>query len=401
MRKPLVCLVAGARPNFVKVAPLDRAFRRSGLFRVRLVHTGQHYDDAMSGSFFRDLGMSAPDASLNVGSGSHAAQTARVLDAFEQDLLAHEPDLVVVVGDVNSTSACALAAAKMHYPDGRRPRVAHVEAGLRSFDRGMPEEINRIVTDSIADYLFVTEPSGADNLSREGHPLERVFLVGNVMIDTLLSQAARARARGAWRGFGMTHQAYGVVTLHRPSNVDDPCRLLELAAGLESAAASLPLIFPVHPRTRARLDEAGAGGFRRLVMCDPLPYIDCLSLLAGARAVITDSGGIQEETTVLGVPCLTLRDTTERPITITHGTNRLIGSHPAAILRELETVLSSPMPNVAAPPLWDGRAAERIVDILERAFVSNDALVSVAAAAPGVAASLRMGLSGSSAPAPN
>ena len=367
----LACLVAGARPNFVKAAPLHRAFLASSAFRVRLVNTGQHYDDAMAGSFFRELGLAAPDVTLNVGSASHAVQSARVLEAFEGELLHYQPDLVVVVGDVNSTLACALAAAKMQYPDGRRPRVAHVEAGLRSFDRAMPEEINRIVTDSVADYLFVTEQSGIDNLLREGHSREQMFLVGNVMVDTLLSQAARATARAAWQPFGLAHRGYGVVTLHRPSNVDDPARLDATVDALQSAAGNLPLVFPVHPRTRARLDAIGRADLGGLVTCDPLPYVDFLSLLSGARAVITDSGGIQEETTMLGVPCLTLRDNTERPVTVARGTNRLIGTDVTVITRELATELASPMPRISPPPFWDGAAATRIVDVLERAFVAN------------------------------
>ena len=369
----LACLVAGARPNFVKVAALDRALRRSRLFRVRLVDTGQHYDQAMSESFFRDLGVPTPDASLNVGSGSHAEQTARILERFEQEMTRHAPDLVVVVGDVNSTAACALVAAKAHYPDGRRPKVAHVEAGLRSFDRTMPEEINRVVTDSIADYLFVTEQSGVDNLFREGHPRERVFLVGNVMIDTLLAQASRALDAAAWRRYGLAYQGYGVVTLHRPSNVDDPYRLRELASVLRSVAASLPLVFPVHPRTRARLAQFGIGDLGAVLMCDPLPYVDFLSLLGGARVAVTDSGGVQEETTVLGVPCLTMRDNTERPVTVSHGTNRVIGSEPAVLGDALAAVLAVPVPPATSPPLWDGHAAERIVAILEREFVTGAA----------------------------
>ena len=365
----LACLVAGARPNFVKAAALYRAFLRSDVFRVRIVHTGQHYDDAMAGSFFRELDLPEPDAMLNVGSASHAVQSARVLEAFERELRTHEPDVVVVVGDVNSTLACALAAAKMQYPDGRRPRVAHVEAGLRSFDRSMPEEINRVVTDSIADFLFATEQSGIDNLRREGRADEQMFLVGNVMVDTLLTQHARAGSRACWQRFGVAQGGYGVVTLHRPSNVDDPVRLSALVAALESAAATIPLVFPVHPRTRARLQvRLPSSG---LILCDPLSYVDFLSLLGGARAVITDSGGIQEETTILGVPCLTLRDNTERPITITHGTNRLIGSDSRAIVPHLQAVLAAPMPRPAAPPLWDGATAVRIVDILERAFAAD------------------------------
>jgi UDP-N-acetylglucosamine 2-epimerase (non-hydrolysing) len=365
----LACLVVGARPNFVKAAALYRAFLRSEVFRVRIVHTGQHYDDAMAGSFFRELDLPTPDVSLNVGSASHAVQCARVLEAFERDLLAHEPDVVVVVGDVNSTLACALAAAKLQYADGRRPRIAHVEAGLRSFDRSMPEEINRILTDAISDHLFVTEESGIANLRREGRHDEQMFLVGNVMVDTLLAQHARARSRAAWEQFGLPHGGYGVVTLHRPSNVDEPARLRTLVAALDAAAMRLPLLFPVHPRTRVRLGAAELSD--RLITCDPLSYVDFVSLLGGARVVITDSGGIQEETTVLGVPCLTLRDNTERPITITHGTNRLIGSDARAIVPHLDSVLAAPMPRESSPPLWDGSTATRIVEILERAFVTG------------------------------
>ena len=369
MASLLACLVVGARPNFVKAAALYRAFLRSEVFRIRIVHTGQHYDDAMAGSFFRELDLPAPDVSLNVGSASHAVQSARVLEAFERDLLAHEPDVVVVVGDVNSTLACALAAAKLRYDDGRRPRIAHVEAGLRSFDRSMPEEINRILTDSLSDYLFVTEESGVGNLQREGRSDEQMFLVGNVMVDTLLAQQARARSRAAWERFGVTHGGYGVETLHRPSNVDDPARLRAVVAALDDAATRLPLLFPVHPRTRARL--AGSALSDRLIACEPLSYIDFVSLLCGARVAITDSGGIQEETTVLGVPCLTLRDNTERPITITHGTNRLIGSDVRAIVPHLDRVLAAPMPCMSSPALWDGSTATRIVDILERAFIGG------------------------------
>ena len=384
----LACLVVGARPNFVKAAALYRAFLRSEVFRVRIVHTGQHYDDAMAGSFFRELDLPTPDVSLNVGSASHAVQCARVLEAFERDLLANEPDVVVVVGDVNSTLACALAAAKLQYADGRRPRIAHVEAGLRSFDRSMPEEINRILTDAVSDYLFVTEESGIGNLRREGRHDEQMFLVGNVMVDTLLAQHARARSRAAWERFGLPPGGYGVVTLHRPSNVDEPARLRALVAALDAAAMRLPLLFPVHPRTRAQLVSVGlkpdstssgrddvVSGFSRtssgLILCEPLSYLDFVSLLGGARVVITDSGGIQEETTVLGVPCLTLRDNTERPITITHGTNRLIGSDVRAIVPHLDSVLAAPMPRESSPPLWDGSTATRIVEILERAFVTD------------------------------
>jgi UDP-N-acetylglucosamine 2-epimerase (non-hydrolysing) len=366
MPRPLVCLVAGARPNFVKVAPLFRALVNSDGFRVRLVHTGQHYDDEMSGSFFRDLGIDPPAAQLEVGSGSHAVQTARIMQAFEAELVAYEPDVVMVVGDVNSTLACALVATKVSYPDGRRPRVAHVEAGLRSFDRSMPEEINRVVVDAVADCLFVTEPSAIDNLRREGCGDEQIFFVGNVMIDTLRAQAGEARRRQAWRRFDVDERGFGVVTLHRPSNVDDGSRLRRLWLALEAAAARLPLIFAVHPRTRQQLDRLGLGDSRRLTLSPPLPYGDFLSLLTGARLVLTDSGGIQEEATILGVPCLTLRDTTERPITVTHGTNRLIGIDAAAIAPHVDAVLAAPMPSPRTPPLWDGAAAQRIVAVLER-----------------------------------
>ena len=364
----LAFLVGGARPNFMKVAPLYHAFRASAVFDVALVNTGQHYDDRMAGSFFRELNLPEPDIALNVGSGSQASQTARILERFEQELVRAEPDLVVVVGDVNSTVACALAAAKLAYADGRRPRVAHVEAGLRSFDRRMPEEINRILTDSISDFLFVTEPAGVENLRREGVRDEIVHLVGNVMIDSLLAQAEAARARRAWAAFGLERQHYAVATLHRPSNVDNLERLGALAAALESTAARLPVIFPVHPRTRARLDAMGFQPSGRLHLVEPQAYTDFLSLMCDARLVLTDSGGIQEETTIFGVPCLTLRENTERPITVEQGTNRLIGVDPAAIEAAVRAVLSAPMPSRTAPALWDGAAARRIVECLEGHF---------------------------------
>jgi UDP-N-acetylglucosamine 2-epimerase (non-hydrolysing) len=361
-----IFLVGGARPNWMKLSALYHALKTSPHFVVSLVHTGQHYDDRMAGSFFRDLGLPAPDIALAVGSGSHGAQTARILERFEEQLTAHEPDLVLVVGDVNSTIACALATAKMVYSDGRRPKVIHVEAGLRSGDRTMPEEVNRVLTDAISDYLFVTEQSGVDNLLREGCVPESIFLVGNVMIDTLLSQAAEARQRAAWRSFGVVPQGYAVATLHRPANVDDDDRLAGLIRSLRATSRRLPVLFPVHPRTRTRMARLGLDDVDgQLLFCEPLPYIDFLSLLSGARVVLTDSGGIQEETTILSVPCLTLRDNTERPITVVLGTNRLIGSDPIVIMSAVEQVLDVPMPMVAAPPLWDGAAAERIVAILE------------------------------------
>ncbi len=365
-----VFLVGGARPNFMKVAPLYHALRKSRVFDVTLVHTGQHYDDRLSGSFFRELSLPEPDISLNVGSGSHGAQTARVLERFEEELYRHEPDLVVVVGDVNSTLACALAAAKAAYPDGRRPKVAHVEAGLRSFDRTMPEEINRILCDRMADVLFVTEESGMRHLAEEGIDPAHTFFVGNVMIDTLRQQAGMAESAAAWRRFGLEERAYAVATLQRPSNVDDDGMLVELMASLAETSRLLPIVFPVHPRTRARLDRLALGVPSRLRLCEPLPYVEFLSLMMKARLVLTDSGGIQEETTCLGVPCLTLRENTERPVTIAEGTNRVIGTSPSLILEEVRRTLTAPMPHAAVPPLWDGAAASRIVDILCASFSS-------------------------------
>ena len=363
-----VFLVGGARPNFMKVAPLYHAFRKSPAFSVTLVHTGQHYDDRLAGSFFRDLGLPEPEIALNVGSGSHGAQTARVLERFEQELVKHQPDLVVVVGDVNSTIACALATVKMVYPDGRRPRVAHVEAGLRSFDREMPEEINRILCDAISNFLFVTEEAGIRHLAAEGVDPARVFLVGNVMIDTLRQQSAAAEALATWATLGLEERGYGVATLHRPSNVDDDAMLTRLIGALSEAAELLPIVFPVHPRTRARLDALVLPVPDALRLCGPLPYREFLSLMMKARLVLTDSGGIQEETTCLGVPCLTLRENTERPITVTQGTNRVIGNDPAVVIAEVRQALARPLSAAQMPPLWDGAAAGRIVEVLEHAF---------------------------------
>jgi UDP-N-acetylglucosamine 2-epimerase (non-hydrolysing) len=355
----------------MKLAPLYHAFRRCECFDVRLVHTGQHYDEQMAGTFFRELGLPDPHATLDVGSGTHAAQTARLLERFDHDLRESRPDLVVVVGDVNSTLACALAAAKTCYDDGRRPRIAHVEAGLRSFDRTMPEEINRVLTDALADYLFVTEPAGVDNLHREGRVADGVFLVGNLMIDTLLAHAEDACRACPWVALGLPQQGYAVATLHRPSNVDDPERLAQLWEALCAASSRLPVVFPVHPRTRARVEAAGLGAPGNLLLCNPQPYVTFLGLLAGSRVVLTDSGGIQEETTLLGVPCLTLRENTERPITVALGTNRVVGTDFARIVPELDKVLAAAMPTRSAPPLWDGHAATRIVQILEHEVMTG------------------------------
>jgi UDP-N-acetylglucosamine 2-epimerase (non-hydrolysing) len=360
-----VVAVAGARPNFMKVAPLLRELRRRPGFEVRLVHTGQHYDASMSDAFFRDLGIPEPDVNLGVGSGSHAAQTADVLRGIEPVLVAERPDAVVVVGDVNSTLAATVAAVKLGIP------VAHVEAGLRSFDRSMPEEINRVLTDSVSRWLFTSEPAGAENLRREGIPEERIHFVGNVMIDTLLAHVGSARSAAPLAALGLRPGEYGVLTLHRPSNVDDAERLAALFGVLEEIHRELPIVFPVHPRTRASIESRLGGRSPRLALTDPLGYVAFLGLLAQARLVLTDSGGIQEETTVLGVPCLTLRDTTERPVTLHEGTNRLVGSEPAAIRAEARKILDGDGPRGRVPEKWDGAAARRIVDVLERDLVGG------------------------------
>jgi UDP-N-acetylglucosamine 2-epimerase (non-hydrolysing) len=357
-----VVVVAGARPNFMKVAPLLRELRGRPRFEALLVHTGQHYDATMSDAFFRDLGIAAPDVNLGVGSGSHAVQTAEVLRGIEPVLIDARPDAVIVVGDVNSTLAAAIAAAKLGIP------IAHVEAGLRSFDRSMPEEINRILTDAISRWLFASEPAGVENLRREGVAEERIHLVGNVMIDTLRAHVGSARAAAPLAALGLNPEGYAVLTLHRPSNVDDAGRLGRLVEVLEEIHEELPVVFPVHPRTRASIGTRLGGRTPRLVLTEPLGYVAFLGLLAQARLVLTDSGGIQEETTALGIPCLTLRDSTERPITLTEGTNRLVGSEPGAIRAEVRKILDGDAPRGRVPDLWDGGAARRIVDVLERAL---------------------------------
>ena len=331
---------------------------------LRLVHTGQHYDERMSTLFFRELGLPEPDAHLGVGSASHAVQTARVLEAFDGELDHHPCDCLIVVGDVNSTLACALVAAK------RSVRVAHVEAGLRSRDRSMPEEINRILTDQLSDDLFTTERSAEANLLREGVPLERIHFVGNVMIDTLMRQRKVAQQSDVLTRLGLAPRTYAVCTLHRPGNTDTVESANNSLAALEALSARLPVVFPVHPRTRARLadfrllDRALALPGLRLI--EPLGYLDFLALMDQARVVFTDSGGIQEETTVLGVACLTFRDTTERPITVTEGTNHLVGLNPFNTGAELDAILAKSATKGRIPELWDGRAADRILDILTR-----------------------------------
>jgi UDP-N-acetylglucosamine 2-epimerase (non-hydrolysing) len=359
-----VVLIAGARPNFMKLAPLMRELARRGQLRATLVHTGQHYGSQMSDVFFEQLRMPSPDAHLEVGSASHGVQTAKIMAAFEDYLAARPapPRGVVVVGDVNSTMACALVAVKRGIP------VAHVEAGLRSFDRSMPEEINRIVTDSVSDLLLVSEPAGLDNLAREGVPAARVRYCGNVMIDSLIDQLPAARSLAMPARFGVRRGAYAIATLHRPSNVDAPDRLRELIAFLLRVATELPVVFPVHPRTDKVLGELGLrdalalGG--RVRLAPPLGYREFLGLMAGARLVLTDSGGVQEETTYLGIPCITLRPNTERPVTVTQGTNTLVGEDLDRAWGVCAATLGGT--TVPARPIegWDGRAATRVVDVL-------------------------------------
>jgi UDP-N-acetylglucosamine 2-epimerase (non-hydrolysing) len=346
--------VMGARPNYMKIAPLMAALKdRRGLHQL-LVNTGQHYDDAMSGVFIRELNLPLPDRSLGVGSASHAVQTARVMMKFEEVCLADRPDLVSVVGDVNSTVAAALVAAKMLIP------VAHVEAGLRSFDRTMPEEVNRVVTDQLADLLLTPSSDADENLRREGVAPERIHRVGNIMIDTLMTHLPAASFDRVRERFGISPRCYAVVTLHRPSNVDDEGTLDGILGAIADLASRMPVIFPVHPRTRARL---AAGPPRPGIQAiEPLGYLDFLALTSNARIVITDSGGLQEETTALGIPCLTVRENTERPITVSQGTNRLVGTHPERIRAGIADALAM-AGTPAAPDLWDGHTAERIADV--------------------------------------
>jgi UDP-N-acetylglucosamine 2-epimerase (non-hydrolysing) len=339
---------------------LLRELHVRGGFEVFLVHTGQHYDATMSDRFFDDLGIAPPDANLGVGSGSHAEMTAEVLKRIEPVIADQRPDALIVVGDVNSTLAAALAAVKLGVP------VAHVESGLRSFDRSMPEEINRILTDAISTWLFVTETAGEENLRQEGIDPSRIYFTGNVMIDTLLVSIEAARKLDTLERFSLTPRSYGVLTLHRPSNVDEPQRLGRLFDVLEEIHDELPIVFPVHPRTAISIEELLGKRELRLRTTAPLGYLDFLRLMSDSRLVLTDSGGIQEETTVLGVPCLTLRENTERPVTVTQGTNRIVGSDPEAIRSEVRRVLDGEPRRGRIPDLWDGTAARRIVEVLER-----------------------------------
>jgi UDP-N-acetylglucosamine 2-epimerase (non-hydrolysing) len=379
--------VVGARPNYMKIAPIvtavnehnrhvaqgrDRVSSPEGPGAVHhvLVHTGQHYDRMMSDAFFSDLDLPAPDVFLGVGSGSHAAQTAEIMKKFEGVVLGEQPDFVVVVGDVNSTLACALVASKIAYDSkGARPLIAHVEAGLRSFDRSMPEEINRVVTDAISDFLFTPSEDADANLAREGVATEKILRVGNVMIDTLTTHLPRIRERPAWKKYGLTKKGYAVVTLHRPGNVDDESTATRIVDGLDRLARTLDVIFPVHPRTKKQLEAFGlwqrAQAIPRLLLTEPLSYLDTIGLVESSRFVLTDSGGLQEETTFLRVPCLTLRPNTERPITITKGTNRLTSI--ATLEQDIEYVMNGASRSAGVPELWDGSAGKRIIAALVQA----------------------------------
>ncbi len=360
MAKLAVTCVVGARPNFIKMAAIVAEMQRRPSIDCQLIHTGQHSSPEMAESFFRELEIPHPDVNLEVSGGSHTYQTAEIMRRIEPVFEARRPGVLIVVGDVNSTLAASLVAAKMGIP------VAHVEAGLRSFDRAMPEEINRILTDAVSEYLFVTEPSGRTTLLAEGVPEGKIHFVGNVMIDTLLRFRERAAQSAVLDSFGLTPGSYALVTMHRPSNVDNVARLTEFLSMLRQLSNQLPVVFPVHPRTMQRIQQAQVS-HDGIMLLPPQSYLDFMKLMTDARVVMTDSGGIQEETTILGVPCLTMRENTERPVTIDQGTNRLAGADPGRILHEVSEVLRQ-RPSGRIPELWDGRAAGRILDVLETAF---------------------------------
>ena len=358
----IIC-VCGARPNFMKIAPLMRAFGKNGNFQTLLVHTGQHYDAKMSHLFFEELDIPKPDINLEVGSGSHAVQTAEVMKRFEPVVLDFKPDYILVVGDVNSTIACGLVAVKLGV------KLIHVEAGLRSFDRSMPEEINRLLTDAISDLLFVTEQSGIDNLIKEGVDSDKVYLVGNVMIDTLLANKEKAEKSDILEKMGLKKKSYGVITLHRPSNVDDMNNLGKIISAFEVIQNDLKLVFPIHPRTRKNIENTGlkakVDAIKNLILLEPVGYLDFLKLTANAALVLTDSGGIQEETTILQIPCMTLRENTERPVTITEGTNRLVRIEVEDILKSYNEIkINNFEAKARIPKFWDGGAAQRIAEVI-------------------------------------
>jgi UDP-N-acetylglucosamine 2-epimerase (non-hydrolysing) len=369
--------IVGARPNFMKVAPIYKAIAQRGQLTQVLVHTGQHYDVKMSDVFFTDLGMPAPDVYLGIGSGSHAEQTARIMIELEKVFLREKPDLVSVVGDVNSTLAAALVASKMGI------RISHVEAGLRSFDLTMPEEINRIVTDRLADLLLTPSPDGDANLLKEGVDPSRIHFVGNVMIDSLLASKARAEKLSTLTDMGLTPGNYAVCTLHRASNVDDPKVLGGLLSALAHVAERMPIVFPVHPRTRKMLADQGLSGMLErapgLRLVEPLGYLEFLALTSQARLILTDSGGLQEESTALGVPCLTLRENTERPITVEQGTNLVVGTDPVRISQEADRILNGQGKQGRVPALWDGRTAERIAELYEKVLGAGSATLRASA----------------------
>lgn len=354
----MICTVVGTRPNFIKMTPIINELNRRNIPQI-FIHTGQHYDAKMSEIFFEQLGMPQPDIYLGVGSGTHAEQTAKIMTSFEKVCMEHQPQLVIVPGDVNSTLACALVASKLHIP------VAHVESGLRSFDRGMPEEINRVVVDHIAELLFTTEPSGNDNLATEGIDASNVHYVGNSMIDTLRTHQSKAESLKTWETYGYQAGEYGLITLHRPSNVDSAETVQELIKGLSVVGEKMPLLFPMHPRTRAKHGDLWAT-VPNIQIIDPLGYLEFLSLMSQARLVMTDSGGIQEETTALGVPCMTLRNNTERPVTLTEGTNRLVAPKADDLITAFNAIIADTDTSGKIPHLWDGQAAPRIVDIVEQ-----------------------------------
>lgn len=351
--------IVGARPNFMKIAPIHREMKKHHTLNPLLIHTGQHYDEKMSALFFQDLELPEPNVYLGVGSGSHTEQTAKIMLAFEEVMKKEKPDLVIVVGDVNSTVACSLVAAKMY------TKIAHVEAGLRSFDRTMPEEINRMITDTLSDYLFVSEKSGLENLKNEGISKEKIYFTGNVMIDSLVYFLKKAKKSSILADLGLNSHPYALITLHRPSNVDEKESLERLLYTFSIIGQKMKIVFPMHPRTKKMVDNYGLlkhiFSNNKLIITDPLGYLDFMQLMQNAHMVLTDSGGIQEETTYLKIPCITLRENTERPVTIDLGTNTLVGSDPEKIIKEAEKILSGDVKSGSLPEMWDGNTSERIV----------------------------------------